>query len=129
MLRRSRLPCDKKSTYFWILYPGIGFDIHRVNCLKGYEKRGGFDIAADGGLADRCDDIDECLLDTDLCHSNGTCTNTDGSFQCGCGIGFQGAHLSQYESGLYDDRGYAFTATEAAIRESTREIIRQVSFL
>ena len=50
-------------------------------------------MLADAGLADRCDDINECLIDTDLCHSNGVCTNTDGSFQCGCGIGFQGQNF------------------------------------
>ena len=60
---------------------------------KGYEKRLGYNILADSGLADRCDDINECLIDTDLCHANGVCTNTDGSFQCGCGIGFQGQNF------------------------------------
>ena len=69
---------------------------------SGYEKRFGYNMLADAGLADRCDDINECLIDTDLCHSNGVCTNTDGSFQCGCGIGFQGLNfIINYQEVVY----------------------------
>ena len=35
-------------------------------------------------------DIDECFTDTDTCHVNATCSNTDGSFTCSCQIGYTG---------------------------------------
>ena len=35
-------------------------------------------------------DIDECALSGSKCHSNATCNNTDGSFQCTCNNGFSG---------------------------------------
>ena len=35
-------------------------------------------------------DINECLINTDNCHLNATCTNTDGSFLCNCRPGFSG---------------------------------------
>jgi len=34
-----------------------------------------------------CSDIDECQLGVHSCQQ--LCTNTDGSFQCGCTAGFQ----------------------------------------
>lgn len=30
-----------------------------------------------------CRDLDECMLDTELC-AGGTCVNTDGSYRCDC---------------------------------------------
>ena len=33
-------------------------------------------------------DINECL--TSLCHSEGTCANTAGSFTCACNAGYTG---------------------------------------
>ena len=35
-------------------------------------------------------DIDECLGDTDTCHSNATCTNSIGSYLCTCVTGYTG---------------------------------------
>ena len=35
-------------------------------------------------------DIDECDLETDNCHVNADCTDTIGSFQCTCSIGYSG---------------------------------------
>ena len=35
-------------------------------------------------------DIDECTLFDSPCHSNATCNNTVGSFQCTCNNGFSG---------------------------------------
>ena len=35
-------------------------------------------------------DIDECSMATDDCDVNAECTNTDGSYTCGCKSGFYG---------------------------------------
>ena len=35
-------------------------------------------------------DVDECSTDEDLCHVNGSCYNTDGSYECECLPGFIG---------------------------------------
>ena len=35
-------------------------------------------------------DIDECELGTHTCNSNASCADTDGSFNCTCGEGFEG---------------------------------------
>ena len=33
-------------------------------------------------------DVNECLETPDICGANSTCSNTDGSYQCGCVEGF-----------------------------------------
>jgi hypothetical protein len=35
-------------------------------------------------------DINECTSNTQNCHSNATCNNTDGSFTCACNSGYTG---------------------------------------
>ena len=35
-------------------------------------------------------DILECNLETDGCHDNATCADTDGSYTCTCDIGYTG---------------------------------------
>ena len=37
-----------------------------------------------------CLDVDECADGTDNCHVNADCTDTIGSFQCTCSIGYSG---------------------------------------
>lgn len=41
-----------------------------------------------------CLDTDECKNDMDNCHANALCTNTDGSFNCTCLIGYSGDGVS-----------------------------------
>ena len=35
-------------------------------------------------------DINECVEDSDSCHSDANCTNTEGSYNCTCKNGFYG---------------------------------------
>ena len=35
-------------------------------------------------------DIDECSEDTDVCDTNAECTNTIGSYNCTCTVGYTG---------------------------------------
>ena len=35
-------------------------------------------------------DINECISGSTECHDNATCTNSDGSYECTCDIGFSG---------------------------------------
>ena len=35
-------------------------------------------------------DVNECDEDTDSCHENATCANTDGFYNCTCKIGYGG---------------------------------------
>ena len=36
-------------------------------------------------------DIDECALGEDMCHDNATCSDTEGSYDCTCNVGFSGS--------------------------------------
>jgi len=50
--------------------------------------------ACDGGEPSVCTDIDECALGTDKCDANAICTNTPGSFDCVCDLGYFGNGLT-----------------------------------
>ncbi|KAL8184069.1 UNVERIFIED_CONTAM: Latent-transforming growth factor beta-binding protein 3 [Gekko kuhli] len=47
-------------------------------CRPGYQLESGR----------KCQDVDECAKDPDLCQPHGACENTDGSFVCVCDDGF-----------------------------------------
>ncbi|XP_077776100.1 latent-transforming growth factor beta-binding protein 3 [Podarcis muralis] len=47
-------------------------------CRAGYQLEGGR----------KCQDVDECAKDLDLCQPHGACENTEGSFVCVCDDGF-----------------------------------------
>ena len=36
------------------------------------------------------EDVDECTMETDNCHSKAICNNTIGSFNCTCKNGYSG---------------------------------------
>ena len=42
------------------------------------------------GNGKNCTNIDECAENSDDCHSNATCTDTEGSFTCACNVGYTG---------------------------------------
>lgn len=39
-------------------------------------------------------DTDECEVEMDNCHADSFCTNTDGSFNCTCLVGYSGDGVS-----------------------------------
>ena len=41
-----------------------------------------------------CADINECMLETDNCHDDAVCTDTDGGFTCECKDGYSGDGVS-----------------------------------
>jgi hypothetical protein len=49
------------------------------NCNEGYGP---------SGIGYQCTDVDECLIDNDICGPNSFCTNTESSFDCGCNTGY-----------------------------------------
>ena len=78
--QKAFLGCDDKATV--VEESGL----LACQCPTGYA-----DVTGDGT---DCDEINECedeLLNT--CHSDATCTNTDGSFECACNAGFDGDGL------------------------------------
>ena len=39
-------------------------------------------------------DINECDVDTDMCDSNATCSDTEGGYDCKCNVGYSGDGFS-----------------------------------
>ena len=46
-------------------------------------------------------DVDECMEGGTNCHSNATCTNTDGSYNCTCVYGYIGDGVNCTSKALY----------------------------
>ena len=67
-------------------------------------------------------DINECALSLDDCHQFATCTNTVGSFECRCNIGYEGDGVNC--------RGIYFECLHGMVNflEATL-IVRYLSFL
>ncbi|XP_065197763.1 adhesion G protein-coupled receptor E1-like [Sycon ciliatum] len=72
----------------------IGSTVNIV-CNTGYKKIGSSNITCNASLLwspeTACQDINECASGTHNCSMNSTCTNTAGSYTCGCYSGFANA--------------------------------------
>ncbi len=77
---KTVLGCDDKAT---VVEQG---ELLVCQCPTGYT-----DVAGDGSLCEETNECEDELLNT--CHSDATCTNTDGSFECSCNAGFDGDGL------------------------------------
>jgi hypothetical protein len=57
----------------------IAHDAAPTSCTAGYVLRNG-----------ACQDVDECFEGTQQCHPSATCSNTVGSYDCTCPLGYSG---------------------------------------
>lgn len=65
---------------------------YTCNCNPGYGNTGNVPTGV-------CIDLNECVLETDNCHPNATCTNNPpGSFTCECNPGYLGTGVSCTDS-------------------------------
>ncbi|XP_064612916.1 fibrillin-2-like isoform X2 [Liolophura sinensis] len=89
---RGSYRCGCRSGYA-LLSDGKSCKPHCHGAPIGTCQNGGTCVQPDvctcpvGFAAPRCDDINECLQNNGGC--SGTCTNTEGSFTCSCGHGYQ----------------------------------------
>ena len=58
-------------------------------CYKGYEGTLTWDDDKDTWTGE-CTNIDECKTETDNCHENAVCTDSEGDFSCTCNSGYAG---------------------------------------
>ncbi|XP_065197762.1 fibrillin-2-like [Sycon ciliatum] len=75
----------------------IGSTVHiNITCSTGYRMTGSSSVTCTDKLQwsptlPACQDINECTSGTHNCSMNSTCTNTAGSYTCGCYSGFANA--------------------------------------
>jgi uncharacterized protein (TIGR03382 family) len=63
-------------------------------CDDACQEETGFTCVTGAGEPSVCTDDDECVLGTDDCGANATCTNTPGAFSCACDAGYDGDGLT-----------------------------------
>ena len=103
--------CDMKTNCSQCLQSlGCGWCYDTSNPTKGQCMQGSFNGSLPGNqcLNDQkwayveCPDVDECSLGLHDCHSQASCFNTHGSFECKCNQGFVGDGHSQCEKTCYE---------------------------
>lgn len=52
---------------------------YHCDCEVGYKNVG-----------ETCEDVEECIEQSHLCHAHATCINTYGSYKCQCTEGYKG---------------------------------------
>ncbi|KAJ2945136.1 hypothetical protein O0L34_g9197 [Tuta absoluta] len=74
---------------------GPSYDVNVTENLDG-SYRGLCDPGfKQDNLTGSCDDIDECLIDKNECHSTQSCVNTAGGYMCACDNGFMSLGIGQ----------------------------------
>ena len=64
-------------------------------------------------------DVDECAGDTDMCHLNATCNNTQGSYTCSCNTGYAG-------NGLFCISKYIFSSAYSYV---SKHVVQMYHFV
>ena len=75
---------DTLGSYQCVCYDGyiLDSDAHTCNGEQSFVTTRAYSYC--------CVDVDECEEGTAECHTNATCTNTDGSYNCSCVYGYSG---------------------------------------
>ncbi|XP_022809266.1 fibulin-1-like [Stylophora pistillata] len=64
---------------------------NNATCLVGFTNKGYKCLCPPGYTGEHCEkDVDECTTNTPDCDVNAECSNTEGSFNCSCKVGFNG---------------------------------------
>ncbi|XP_037292233.1 hemicentin-1 isoform X2 [Manduca sexta] len=75
--------------------PTVYFDVNVTTNLD-YSERGPCDPGyRHNKTFNSCDDINECVIENNQCHSTQVCVNTDGAYRCTCPPGYVALGLGQ----------------------------------